>query len=227
MTETPDFYADFKQYEAPDLKPKHVRQYDAEFWGPTACAPDMAVLEIGCGTGQFLMYLASKGIDDFLGVDFDPGVDAVMPEAIRPHFRAADVWAFLDAGAEGRSFDRIVLFDVMEHFTQADGGRLLKALGAILRPDGRVLIRVPNNASPWAGQYQYGDLTHLAHYTSGSVRQLALAAGFECTDCLPQKRKRGLRRMLEDGLHGLLNRVLTAPPDLWSANMLAVLRVRT
>jgi len=61
------------------------------------------------------------------------------------------------------------------------------------------------------------------------MRQLALAAGFECTDCLPQ-RKRGLRRMLgmfEDGLHGLLNWILTDPPDLWSANMLAVLRVRT
>ena len=231
MTETPIFYADyasFKQYEATCLKPKHVHQYDAEFWSTTECTPGMAVLELGCGTGQFLMYLAGKGIDDFLGVDFDPGVDAVMPEAIRPHFRATDVWTFLDDGAEGRSFDRIVLFDVIEHFTPIDGVRLLKALATILRPDGRVLIRVPNNASPWAGRYQYGDLTHLAHYTSSSMRQLALAAGFECTDCLPQ-RKRGLRRMLgmfEDGLHGLLNWVLTDPPDLWSANMLAVLRVR-
>jgi len=230
MTDQPDFYADyadFKQYEAPGLKPKHVRQFDDEFWNPTACAPGMTVLEIGCGTGQFLMYLASKGIKDYMGVDFDPGVSSVMPENIKPNFRAADVWAFLDGGAEGRTFDRIALFDVMEHFTPADGVKLLKALRGILRDNGRVLIRVPNNASPWAGQYQYGDLTHLARYTSGSMRQLALAAGFECTACLPQKRKRGLRRVLEDGLHDVLNRVLTEPPDLWSANMLAVLRVRT
>lgn len=217
-------YDEFRQRRPPLLRPKHVRQFDAEFWRPTECRVGMAVLEVGSGAGLFLAYLKAKGVTDFVGLDFDRAVLDVLPDDLRSHFRVADVWTFLEGGAEGRTFDRVALFDVLEHFAPEDGARLLTAVAKVLRSGGRILVRVPNMASPWGLQYQYHDLTHRAAFTPGSLRHLALAAGFEVTACLPQKRRRGVRRLTEDALHWLLDRVLTEPPPIWSANMLAVLR---
>ena len=226
---TQDFYAtydQFKDYVTPRLAAKHVRRLDAQFWTPGACSAHMAVLEVGCGTGLFLDYLREKGVAEFLGIDRDEALKAYVPAAVAENFRAMDVWAFLDAGAEGRTFDRIALFDVLEHFPPPDGGRLLQRLAAVLRPGGRVVVKVPNVASPWGASYQYGDLTHAAAYTPDSLRQLAVAAGYGVTAVHPQDEGSPVRRMTDRLLHGVLSRLLLAPPEIWSANFLAVLERR-
>lgn len=226
MTEEVNFYGvypEFRHREPPILKDKHIRQYDEEFWTPSGCRADMAVLEIGSGAGLFLAYLERKGIADFMGLDLDASVLEGLPESLKGRLRIGNVWTFLEGGADGRTFDRIALFDVLEHFTPSEGVRLLKALDRIMRPGGRIVVRVPNAGSPWGLQYQHHDLTHKAAYNDGSIRQLALAAGLDCLAALPQKRKRGLRRHTEDAFHWLLSRILTEAPGIWSANFLAVL----
>ena len=221
-----DFYAAygrFKDYAAPGLKAKHIRRFDALFWRPAACTPAMAVLEVGCGLGQFLLYLEAKGVRDCVGFDQDPALAGHVPEAVREHFRVADVWGFLAGGAEGRTFDRIVLFDVLEHFAPTDGARLLAALAAVLRPGGRLVVKVPNAASPWGAQHQFGDLTHRAAYTPKSLRQLALAAGLDCLACVADEAGSRRRRLTDRGVHRLLAWLLLAPPPIWSANFVGVL----
>lgn len=55
-----DFYQVYdahRTYVRPDVRPKHVRNFDDQFWKPADCMPTMSVLEIGCGTGLFLAYL--------------------------------------------------------------------------------------------------------------------------------------------------------------------------
>ena len=67
-----DFYASyerFKDYVTPNLEEKQIRRYDRDFWEPAGCTADMAVLEVGCGTGLFLAYLGAKGVGDFLGIE--------------------------------------------------------------------------------------------------------------------------------------------------------------
>ncbi len=219
-------YQDFKDYGTPRLKAKHLRQFDREFWVPSACVSGMAVLEIGCGTGLFLSYLREKGVADFLGIDRDPALAVHVPPEVAAHFEVADIWRFLEAGAGGRRFDRIALFDVLEHFTADEGVRLLTALKSILRPGGRLVIRVPNMSSPWALQYQFGDLTHRAAYTPSSLGQLALAAELNLRACIPQRRGGGGRRLLDGCFHWLLARILANPPEIWSANFVAVLERR-
>ncbi len=154
-----DSYAAFKRYSTPSLGNKHIRRIDREVWGPAGFATDHAVLEIGCGTGLFLAYLGAKGVSRFLGIDLDPDLAGIVPEAVREHFQAADAMVFVkDARARGERYDRIALFDVIEHFDPEEGRILLSGLAEILTADGRVVVKVPNAASPWGQQFQYGDL---------------------------------------------------------------------
>ena len=215
-------YGRFKDYSRPSLKPKHMRWFDREFWLPAMMRPDMAVLELGCGTGQFLLYLQAKGIHRFVGVDHDPAVRDIMPPDIAGRVVTADFNEALDRMAAEPPFDRIILFDVLEHFTPWEGANLLVRLRHHLSSQGMVAIRVPNAASPWGPQHQFSDLTHKAAYTPVSLRQLALATGFSCRAVLPQRRGSPVRRVAEDMVNALMSRVLTEPPPLWSANIIAV-----
>ena len=80
-------------------------------------------------------------------------------------------------------------------------------------------------SSPWGGQYQYGDLTHKAAYTPSSMRQLAGSLGLFCSAVYPQKRGSLSRSILQNILQGTLNKMLVNPPEIWSANFIAVLEI--
>lgn len=216
-------YAAYKRYQTPVVKAKHVRWYDREFWTPAGCTPDTSVLEIGSGTGEFLAYLQKKGVTRFFGVERDRDAVAAMEPTLRDRVHIGDAWEFLARGGVGR-FDRVVMLDVLEHFTAAEGVRLLEKIKDVLKPNGLVIVRVPNMASPWGGIHQFSDLTHKTAYTPGSLEQLALAAGYEAAAFLPQRRGSPFRRVAEDCLHWLLSRVLVTTPAVWTANVIAVLR---
>lgn len=215
-----DSYAAYKGYATPSVGPKQMRRFDAEIWRPAACDAGMSFLEIGCGTGAFLAYLRAKGVTRFLGIDHDPALAEVVAPELRAHFRAEDVWATLD---RPESYDRVVLLDVLEHFSPEDGRRLLAAIRARLAPGGRVVVKVPNAASPWGLAYQYGDLTHRTAFNSLSLRQLAAASGF-APPMLYAQRQGSRRRAFTDALvHKVLDWALLNPPEFWSANLYAVL----
>jgi SAM-dependent methyltransferase len=219
-------YARFKDYRRPTLEPKHIRRFDREFWDIVAMEPGQAVLEIGCGTGQFLAFLAAKGITELVGIDQDPALGAYLPEAIAPNFTAVDVFEFLAGGADGKRFDRVFLIDVLEHFTPDDGHLLLQALSAVLRPGARLVVRLPNTGSPWGGAYQWGDLTHQAAYNPISLRQLALAAGYGVIAVHPALEGSPFRQVADRLLQWFLGRILMTPPEIWTANFVAVLEKR-
>lgn len=221
-----DSYGAFKDYAAPHLKANEAKRFDAQFWRPAGCNPEMSFLELGCGTGLFLVYLVEKGCRDFLGIDHDPQLKEWIPESLADHYQQADISEFIANGAGGRRFDRIALFDVLEHFAPEDGRQLLQGLAGLLNPGGRIVIRVPNNASPWGQQYQQGDLTHRAAYTPGSLRQLAVAAGLECQACHPVVQGSPRRQFTERIVHGFLRWALVAPPEIWTPNFVAVLAIR-
>ena len=219
-------YARFKEYAAPNPSAKESGRFEEELWQPAGCAKDMSFLEIGCGNGHFLAYLREKGVTEFLGIDHDSALAGHVPAELAEHFRVADVWEFLDSNSGQRRFDRIVMLDVLEHFTAEDGARLLGGLGRILRPGGRILVRVPNMSSPWGAQYQFGDLTHRAAYNPTSMRQLAEASGYACMACYPHRQRSPSRRFLDRLFHALLSRILMTPPEIWSANFFAILERR-
>jgi len=220
------FYATFKDYTTPVIKAKHLRWYDREFWKPAFCTVDTSVLELGSGPGEFLLYLRDKGVTRFRGVEMDRDAVAAMAPGLDTSVRIADIWDYLDEAPKDERWDRIVMLDVLEHFSPAEGARLLERLRGLLSPEGLIVVRVPNMGSPWGLSYQYGDITHKALYAIGGLQQLGLAAGYDVVAFLPQRRGPPFRRFCEDMLHGFLDRILTAPPAVWTANIIVIYRSR-
>ncbi len=214
-------YAAYKGYQTPVVKPKHVRWYDREFWVPAGCTADTSVLELGSGTGEFLSYLKQKGVSRFQGVEQDKDAVVAMEPGLVSHVHVGDIWEYFDsAGAD--TFERVVMLDVLEHFSPGDGVRLLGRIKGVIAPGGLVVARVPNMGSPWGGIHQFADLTHKTAYTAKSLEQLGLAAGYKPLAFVAQRRGSPFRRIAEDALHWLLSKVLSVTPVVWTANIIVV-----
>ncbi|MGB0681060.1 MAG: class I SAM-dependent methyltransferase [Magnetovibrionaceae bacterium] len=225
MTDNP-FYASyhkFKGYEPPHLSKKQRRRFDADVWGPGGFRVDGPVLEIGCGEGLFLKYIKEKGVASYKGLDLDPALEAIIPDDIKTSFEVIDIWKFFDQN-EAQSFHRIVMFDVLEHFTPEDGLNLLLGCKARLTSDGAILVKVPNAGSPWGLSYQFGDLTHLTPYTPSALRQLAAAADMTVEACWPHAEGSPNRRRLDRLVCGLLSKTLATPPEIWTGNFFGLLK---
>jgi SAM-dependent methyltransferase len=229
MKQAPDdfyrSYSTFKRYQTPTIKPKHIRWYDREFWIPTRCTRETSVLELGSGPGEFLAYLDHKGVSRFRGIEMDRNAVAVMPVRLQGSVQVSDIWSYLDSAVD-EQWDRVVMLDVLEHFSASEGVWLLEQLKRVLSPGGLVIARVPNMGSPWGAIHQYADITHKAAYTAVSLEQLGIAAGYEVESFLPYRRGTPVRRFLEDCLNGLLARMLTVSPVIWTANIIVIYRVR-
>ena len=205
------------------LAGKHIRQFDKDFAAACGYRPGMSVLELGCGNGLFLRYLEHRGVEDFCGVDGDPRVIEAMPESLRPRVHIADFADFLAGPAVARTFDRVVLFDVLEHFSPDDAVTLLGSIGGVLAADGQIVVRVPNVASPFGLNLQYNDVTHRTAFTPGSLRQVARAAGFEEVSIGRQAYSSRRREIRERLLTGVLSWFLAMPPSVWTPAMIGVL----
>ncbi|MBF0095031.1 MAG: class I SAM-dependent methyltransferase [Alphaproteobacteria bacterium] len=205
------------------LKKKHIRQFDRDFVRSSGFVPSMSVLELGCGNGLFLRYLDHLGVSRFVGVDGDPRVMGEMPPDLASHVRIADFSAFFSGHSPGETFDRVAMFDVLEHFTAEDGADLLRGLAPLLAPGGRVVIRTPNMASPWGLGVQYNDVTHRTCYTPGSLSQVAKVAGFRLLAVHPQAYGSWGREFRERLLTGVMSSFLAAPPHIWTPNLIGVL----
>lgn len=219
-----DFYGAYERSgQGCVLKGKHIRQFNKDFVVASGFSSHMSVLELGCGNGLFLRFLNHICVKEFIGVDGDPRVLGEMPDGLSGHVHISDFSDFFISRAPEDTFDRVVMFDVLEHFSPGDGASLLRSIAQLLAPGGKVVIRTPNMASPWGLGVQYNDVTHRACYTPGSLRQVAKVAGFRLASAVPQAYGSRYRELREQMLTGVLSWFLAAPPQIWSPNFIAVL----
>jgi methyltransferase (TIGR00027 family) len=108
-----------------------------------------SVIDVGCGTGENALYLASLGLD-VTGVDAAPTAIArarakARERGIRATFLVADA---LDLAALGRTFD--IAFDsgLFHTFPDADRPRFERGLSAVIRPGGRYFMLCFSDREP-------------------------------------------------------------------------------
>lgn len=127
------------------------------------------ILDVGCGTGTMLQYLAHYG--DVLGIDADE-------EAVRfCHERGVEqvqqvTTAMLPFPAA--TFDLITILDVLEHIEDDRG--TLRELHRVLRPGGTLLLAVPAYRFLWGPQDEISG--HKRRYMAGEIRERLTTAGF-------------------------------------------------
>jgi 2-polyprenyl-3-methyl-5-hydroxy-6-metoxy-1,4-benzoquinol methylase len=139
-------------------------------------APGRDILEVGCGTGEFLGQARQAG-HRVTGVDLSrPALSYARSRYPGIDVRCQPLEAACLAPA---SFDVVAAFHVLEHMS--DPVMLLCQLGELLRPGGLVYIRVPNLGSWYRrvlGRSWWGfSIEHQGHFTELSLRTALAAAG--------------------------------------------------
>ncbi|MEX5634510.1 class I SAM-dependent methyltransferase [Parafrankia sp. FMc2] len=141
------------------------------------------VLDVGCGQGAMVSELVRAGYRNARGVDISPEQVAAAHRAGVLNVQHGD----LETALEGMDaeLDVLIAVDLLEHL---DRDSVLNTLGLIsraLRPGGTLLARTPNGVSPFAGNFQFGDLTHETCFTPRSIRQALRVTGFVNIDVRP------------------------------------------
>lgn len=107
---------------------------------------ELRVLELGCGNGRIVtLPLAEQGFE-VLGLDsHEPSVDAARAHNRLENARF-ELGDFRAAPRDG-SFHAVVLSDVLEHVDHP--GLMLEIAAAALRPNGLLLVSIPNGYGPY------------------------------------------------------------------------------
>ncbi len=140
---------------------EHLSRRLTQAFALASVAPGMRVLDIGCGRGEILRHCLRQGIEAY-GIDYAE-VAARMSRATldaemvaRPEQPVQGGVCRADAKQlpfAGRYFDRVLLFDVVEHLYPWELHQALLEVGRILKPGGLVVIHTAPNR--WYDAYAY------------------------------------------------------------------------
>jgi len=137
------------------------------------------LLDVGCGTGQFLDAMRKRPGWSVVGIDISPVAIRVAREELKldVHLGTLESVSFPEA-----SFDVVTMWDVLEHLH--DPVRALVVIGRILKPNGVLIIRTPSLDSwdaalfgrSWAG---LDPPRHLVVFSRSTLVQVLQQASFE------------------------------------------------
>lgn len=134
---------------------------------------DAEILEIGPGLGEGMRYLVTQlGFTSVTGIDISEEVVSKILEshAMGVHL-VADAEDFLLQNQN--RFSLIIMYHVLEHFSKDKVVGCLDACYGSLINGGRLVVVVPNVASPIIGvEQQFFDFTHLTAFSPWSIRQV-------------------------------------------------------
>ncbi|MCG9120384.1 class I SAM-dependent methyltransferase [Laribacter hongkongensis] len=162
---------------------------DARVLASKFISKDARVLDVGCACGDFGMLLKKTRPCEIYGIDFD--ADSIMlasSTGVYKHLEQVDLNTFNnELHAEWREyFDSITFLDVLEHVINPLDS--LKNLLVYLKPDGGVIVSLPNiafgdiKAYLMNNEFHYTstgilDSTHLRFFTYKSIAGFLADAG--------------------------------------------------
>lgn len=168
-------------------------------------------LDIGCGKGRLGAFLKNQFDAKVTGIE-------IFPEYAKEASRCLDEVLCgnieeMDLSAYASQFDHIIFSDSLEHLL--DPGSALMKAKFMLRPDGALLLSIPNVRNfrvtlplVFLGKFEYQDeglldRTHLRFFTYSSIKNLLHHCGFEVESVkldLPTNSKVGILNLLTLGL---------------------------
>lgn len=223
---------------------KHLsrRLYDA--FSKANVQPGMRILDVGCGRGEIIRHCMHLGIEAF-GIDYAEVAALMTAKAIRREVEQHDEVTIPGGVCRADAkllpfpsdyFDRVLLFDVVEHLYPWELNQALVDIRRVLKQDGQLVIHTAPNR--WYDNYAYpvvrfgrrlmgqGDdypknpraiipanqVVHVNEQDMWSMNRTLKKAGFTgkvWLDSPPRTEGEGL---LLDGLHWL---AFSVPPFRW------------
>lgn len=186
------------------------------------------ILDVGCGHGAFLYFLAKAGYTNASGIDTSAEQIAKAKEFGIANTSCQPAFDYLRSLPDAE-LDVVLMFDILEHLGQQELFDMLDEVSRVLRPGGLCLIHVPNGEGIFGMRVRCGDLTHVQAFTQNSARQMLMATGFSRVECYEERPvphgAKGLARRLIWEVGTLPTRLLfaaeTGPANvLLSANLL-------
>ncbi len=138
---------------------------------------DAVILDVGCGPGRVLAFLASLGYQALEGFDRDPDAVTTARARVRAPIAVDDDWSRVLA-SRTRAFDTIILKDVIYYIPRDRVVDALRIVRQALKPGGRVIVEVFNGAAftgPWIANK---DDAILWTPTEHTLRRFLERAGF-------------------------------------------------
>lgn len=131
------------------------------------------VLEIGCNKGYFLKVLEGEGYKNLFGIDLShEDLNYAKQNTGQATIVQAD--AFDWCRKNPNTYDVIVIKAVLEHIDKDKLFTLFELMKKALKPEGILIIDVPNMDWLFAGHERYMDFTHEVGFTKESLSQVAL-----------------------------------------------------
>jgi 2-polyprenyl-3-methyl-5-hydroxy-6-metoxy-1,4-benzoquinol methylase len=136
-----------------------------------------SVLDIGCGYGQMLNALKSKGYSNLNGIELLPEAAEHCNTKLGLNVTCTEDIQTFATGHKAR-YDLILMSHVLEHLPKADVIPILGAIKSMLTPTGKFIVMVPNGQAPTHSYWMWEDFTHNTLFTAGSLTYVLKAAGF-------------------------------------------------
>lgn len=132
--------------------------------------PGQALLDIGCGRGEFLRGFIECGVRGF-GVDRSRAAEKYCPDA---ELRTSDL-EHDGIPYEDNAFDVVYSKSVIEHFYHPE--KLVQEMFRVLKPGGLAITLCPD----WEYNYRiyFEDYTHRTPFMRSSLRDIQVMHGFE------------------------------------------------
>jgi ubiquinone/menaquinone biosynthesis C-methylase UbiE len=135
--------------------------------------PGMSILDVGCGRGEILRHCARLGANAY-GIDYAEVAVRMSQRVIRSfdsEMRAKT--AVMQADAKrlpfpDEAFDRVLMFDVVEHLHPWELHAAMLEVHRVLKPDGRFIVHTAPNV--WYDRYAY-PLVRLVRTLMGEGRK--------------------------------------------------------
>jgi SAM-dependent methyltransferase len=135
--------------------------------------PSASVLDIGASSGEWLYALSRAGYSA-CGIEANEGYAQFGRQAYGVDISIGSVFT---AGWEGRRFDCVTMFHVLEHIP--DPLALLRKIKPLTQPEGRLVIEVPHTHSVHqhpGKRFHYG---HVIGFTPSALRFTIESAGWQ------------------------------------------------
>jgi SAM-dependent methyltransferase len=137
---------------------------------------DLQILDAGCGSGGNALFLERYG--SVVGIDLAPEALALSGSWLAGALARASVLAVPFAEAR---FDLVTSFDVLYHRAVPDEQAALSEARRVLKPGGRLLIRVP--AYDFLRRKHDRVVHTRRRYTAGAVQALLRSTGYSIERC--------------------------------------------